>query len=214
MKSLLVHSNEFALKKTRARTRRNSCTRAPRLRLFEKGARPLERLFQLLLTLKHRPEQVALAPDAPEHVLDVEVAGLYPPALDLRPFQRRGDGRTRLRSHGVGRDDRLAARVLHVVNVDHPPTALALRALHGRRVRALARNDSRHTLGEFRDLPVAVDGLHRHVDVKPARARSLRVGLEADAFEHVARDDGDLADGFELDALARIEVEDEPVGVV
>src|SRR2546423_613636 len=97
MKSLLVHSNEFALKKTRARTRRNSCTRAPRLRLFEKGARPLERLFQLLLTLEHRPEQVALAPDAPEHVLDVEVAGLYPPALDLhiknmlRRVRRKGD---------------------------------------------------------------------------------------------------------------------------
>ena len=101
-----------------------------------------------------------------------------------------------------------------MVNVDHPTPALALRALHGRRVRALARDGGRHLLGQPRDLLVTVNRLDRHVDVKPSRAGGLRVGFEAEPREHVARCQSDLADGLEPDALARIEVEDEPVGVI
>src|SRR5205085_8983663 len=97
MKSLLVHSNEFALDKTRTHTRgltraprQNSCTRTPRLRFFEERAHLLEHIFELLLPLEHRPEQIALALNPLQHVPDVEVGGLDLPALNLRPFERRG----------------------------------------------------------------------------------------------------------------------------
>src|ERR1044072_6043337 len=103
--------------------------------LFEQLARTLEDAFEPLLLLQHGLEEVALTLDAAEHVPDMEVRGLDLLPLDLLPFERRRDGRARLRPHRVRRDDRLAARVLHVIDVDHPHPALALRTLHGRHLR-------------------------------------------------------------------------------
>src|ERR1044072_3678616 len=95
-----------------------NCTScAPRLLLrarLEQHARAVEGVFETLPLLQHRGEEVTLALDASEHVLDVKVVALYLLPLDLFPFERRRDGRARLRPHRVGRDDRLATRVLHV----------------------------------------------------------------------------------------------------
>jgi hypothetical protein len=91
---------------------------ASRLCFFHQPVGPFKGIVESLLPAQHRLKQVSLPVQTPKHVLDREVAGCDLPCPDLFPLKRSRHGRPLTRSHRIGRDDRLPARVLQMVEID------------------------------------------------------------------------------------------------
>ncbi len=130
--------------------------------------------------------------------------------VELVPVERGGDGRARTGADGVGGGGGLLRRVLGPVH-QHPADPAGLR--HG----------VHHQLGvgpfEFggdglrvRGDVLARGGADRHQQVQALRSRGLHPGGEAVGGEALAQQAGDGATRQDVGAVARVEVEDDPVG--
>ena len=118
-----------------------------------------------------------------------------------------------MRPHHVRRRNRLAARVLQIVEIHAPLLALGQRARHREQIGPLGGYQARQHFRHSARLFIAVDGLERHIDVHAVAARRFRISREAQQLEPPPHQQRRLHD-LVVAALVRIEVDQHEVRMV